>query len=124
MRSRCAAMYSGVRFGIGAPRTVAQPQQRDLSGLDGPHQPRLKQTDWPVHFLLRDLLRAASRAFGSALYVERGRRVFGIQEKSTMSAAMDTPRARRESVTKTVGGVTFEDPYAWLHADTQEALAW
>ena len=41
-----------------------------------------------------------------------------------MSAAMELPRARRESVTKTVGGVTFEDPYAWLQPDTPEALAW
>src|SRR4029078_2760281 len=38
--------------------------------------------------------------------------------------AMELPRARRESVTKTVGGVTFEDPYAWLQDDTPEALAW
>ena len=41
-----------------------------------------------------------------------------------MSAAMELPRARRESVTKTVGGVTFDDPYAWLQPDTPEALAW
>jgi prolyl oligopeptidase len=41
-----------------------------------------------------------------------------------MAAAMDLPPARREPVTKTVGGVTFEDPYAWLQADTPESLAW
>jgi len=30
----------------------------------------------------------------------------------------------RRPVTKTVGSVTFEDPYDWLHEDTDEALAW
>lgn len=32
--------------------------------------------------------------------------------------------ARREAVTKTVGGITFDDPYAWLQSDSEEALAW
>jgi len=27
-------------------------------------------------------------------------------------------------VTKTIGAVTFTDPYAWLHEDTPESLAW
>lgn len=27
-------------------------------------------------------------------------------------------------VSKTVGGVTFQDPFAWLQSDTEEVLAW
>lgn len=29
-----------------------------------------------------------------------------------------------QPITKTIGGVTFEDPCAWLHPDTPEALDW
>jgi prolyl oligopeptidase len=29
-----------------------------------------------------------------------------------------------DPVTKTIGGVTFEDPFAWLHEDSPEALEW
>jgi prolyl oligopeptidase len=41
-----------------------------------------------------------------------------------MNAKLQFPPAPRESVTKTIGSVTFEDPYASLQADTPEALAW
>jgi prolyl oligopeptidase len=34
------------------------------------------------------------------------------------------PETPQTPVTKTVGGISFEDPYPWLHDDTQEALAW
>src|SRR5262249_15014745 len=34
---------------------------------------------------------------------------------------MDTPRI---PVTKTIGRVTFTDPYDWLQHDTPETLAW
>ncbi|MDT9600201.1 prolyl oligopeptidase family protein [Sphingosinicella rhizophila] len=36
----------------------------------------------------------------------------------------DYPPARREDVIKTVGGVSYPDPYAWLHEDSEEALAY
>jgi prolyl oligopeptidase len=35
--------------------------------------------------------------------------------------AMPTPR---RPISRTVGGITFEDPYAWLEEDTPEVLAW
>jgi len=41
-----------------------------------------------------------------------------------MNAKLQFPPAPRESVKKTIGSVTFEDPYASLQADTPEALAW
>jgi len=34
------------------------------------------------------------------------------------------PVTPRTPVVRTVGGVTFEDPYPWLREDTPEALAW
>jgi prolyl oligopeptidase len=40
---------------------------------------------------------------------------------------MSTPRyppTRIEPVPKTVGSVTFDDPYDWLHRDTPESLEW
>ncbi|WP_158884786.1 prolyl oligopeptidase family serine peptidase [Amycolatopsis anabasis] len=36
-------------------------------------------------------------------------------------AAIETPR---RPITKTIGGVTFEDPYDWLRAGTDEVLDW
>jgi prolyl oligopeptidase len=41
----------------------------------------------------------------------------------TSTTVTEFPTARLEPVSKTIGGVTFEDPYAWLHADSEEALA-
>lgn len=41
-----------------------------------------------------------------------------------MNAPLQFPPAPRERVMKTVGSVTFEDPYASLQADTPESLAW
>ena len=41
-----------------------------------------------------------------------------------MSAKLDYPETPRKPVTKTIGGITFEDPFAWLQEDTPEALAW
>ena len=38
-----------------------------------------------------------------------------------MPAYPETPRT---PVAKTIGGVSFEDPYPWLREDTPEALAW
>ncbi len=34
------------------------------------------------------------------------------------------PETRREVVHKTVGGISFDDPYAWLQVDNEETLAW
>lgn len=34
------------------------------------------------------------------------------------------PETKRTPVIKTVGGISFEDPYPWLHDETPEALAW
>jgi prolyl oligopeptidase len=34
------------------------------------------------------------------------------------------PETPAEPVTETVGGITFEDPYTWLEADTERTLAW
>ena len=31
---------------------------------------------------------------------------------------------RREPVRKLVGGIAFDDPYAWLQDESEEALAW
>src|SRR6266852_5349592 len=33
-------------------------------------------------------------------------------------------QAPRRAVSRTVSGITFEDPYAWLEEDTPEVLAW
>jgi prolyl oligopeptidase len=41
-----------------------------------------------------------------------------------VTATPSVPPARREIVTKTVGGITFDDPYAWLREDSPEALEW
>ncbi len=41
-----------------------------------------------------------------------------------MDERPDVPTARIEPVTKTIGGITFDDPYQWLHEDTDEALEW
>jgi len=41
-----------------------------------------------------------------------------------MSKTLSYPITRRTPVTKTVGGVTFEDPYAWLHEESEEARDW
>lgn len=41
-----------------------------------------------------------------------------------MADRPDLPPARIENVTKTIGGITFEDPYDWLHDESEEALAW
>lgn len=38
--------------------------------------------------------------------------------------SIPAPDARREPVSKTIGSVTFDDPYAWLGGDSAEALAW
>jgi prolyl oligopeptidase len=34
------------------------------------------------------------------------------------------PNTRRDEVTETIGGITFEDPYRWLETDTEDALDW
>jgi prolyl oligopeptidase len=41
-----------------------------------------------------------------------------------MNVPLQFPPAPREPIMKTVGSVTFEDPYASLHSDTPESLAW
>src|SRR4051812_20495921 len=33
-------------------------------------------------------------------------------------------RAHQEPTTATVGGVTYDDPYAWLEDDTEDVLVW
>jgi len=38
--------------------------------------------------------------------------------------AFHYPKTPRTPIKKTVGGVSFEDPYPWLHDDTPEALVW
>ena len=37
---------------------------------------------------------------------------------------LDYPETRRESVTETMGGVTFDDPYRWLESETDEVRDW
>jgi len=38
--------------------------------------------------------------------------------------SLNYPETPRKPVTKTVGGITFEDPYTWLQEDTPEVLDW
>ena len=44
--------------------------------------------------------------------------------RATSMAVDEPPATRVEPVTMTVGGVTFDDPYDWLHEDNAESLAW
>ena len=34
------------------------------------------------------------------------------------------PGARVSPETNTIGGITYDDPYQWLEAPTEETLAW
>ncbi|MGB2956384.1 MAG: prolyl oligopeptidase family serine peptidase [Anaerolineales bacterium] len=38
--------------------------------------------------------------------------------------SLNYPETPRKPVTKTIGGITFEDPYAWLQEETPEVLEW
>jgi protease II len=40
----------------------------------------------------------------------------------TSSIVTQFPTARQEPVTKTVGRITYQDPYAWLQSDSPEVL--
>lgn len=41
-----------------------------------------------------------------------------------MSKSLSQLEVPKRHETKTIGGITFDDPYAWLEKETQEVLAW